>query len=73
MTLQLSNSPTHHLSIIGIMRPVTVLAVLLAVAAGVFVAGQNRSVFQARQEEPRLVPAPLSSNALTGGRASRVA
>ena len=39
------------------MRAFAVVAVL-AVAAGVFVAGQNRSLFQARQEEPRLVPAP---------------
>ena len=34
------------------------VVVVLAAAAGVFVAGQNRSLFQARQEEPRLVPAP---------------
>jgi len=39
------------------MKPFAVVAVLAA-AAGVFAAGQSRSVFQARQEEPRLVPAP---------------
>ena len=39
------------------MKPFAVVAVL-AVAAGVFTAGQSRSLFQARQEEPRLVPAP---------------
>ena len=40
------------------MKPFAVVAVLAA-AAGVFAAGQSRSVFQARQEEPRLVPAPV--------------
>jgi peptide-methionine (S)-S-oxide reductase len=39
------------------MKPFAVVAVLAA-AAGVFAAGQSRSLFQARQEEPRLVPAP---------------
>src|SRR5215207_589339 len=39
------------------MKPFAVVAVL-AVAAGVFAAGQSRSLFQARQEETRLAPAP---------------
>jgi len=39
------------------MKPFAFVAVL-AVAAGVLAAGQSRSVFQARHEEPRLVPAP---------------
>ena len=52
------------------MKPFAVVAVL-AVAAGVFVAGQNRSLFQARQEEPRLVPAPVLDTA--GGAESEVA
>jgi peptide-methionine (S)-S-oxide reductase len=39
------------------MKPFAFVAVLAA-AAGVFAAGQSRSLFQARQEEPRLVPAP---------------
>jgi peptide-methionine (S)-S-oxide reductase len=39
------------------MKPFALVAVLAA-AAGVFAAGQSRSLFQARHEEPRLVPAP---------------
>ena len=39
------------------MRPFALVAVLAA-AAGVFASGQSRGLFQARQEEPRLVPAP---------------
>src|SRR5262245_3882683 len=39
------------------MKPFALVAVL-AVAAGVLAAGQGRSLFQARHEEPRLVPAP---------------
>ena len=39
------------------MKPFALVAVLAA-AAGVFAAGQSRSLFQARQEEPRVVPAP---------------
>jgi peptide-methionine (S)-S-oxide reductase len=40
------------------MKPLAAVVVVLAVAAGVFAAGQSRSLFQARQEEPRLMPAP---------------
>jgi peptide-methionine (S)-S-oxide reductase len=39
------------------MKPFAVV-VVLAAAAGVFAAGQSRGLFQARQEEPRVVPAP---------------
>jgi peptide-methionine (S)-S-oxide reductase len=39
-------------------RPVAATVVVLSVAAAVLVAGQSRSLFQARQEAPRLVPAP---------------
>jgi peptide-methionine (S)-S-oxide reductase len=39
-------------------RPVAAVVVVLSVAAAVLVAGQSRSLFQARQEAPRLVPAP---------------
>ena len=47
------------------MKPFAVVAVL-AVAAGVFAAGQSRSLFQARQEEPRRVPAPTLDAAAAG-------
>jgi peptide-methionine (S)-S-oxide reductase len=39
------------------MKPFAVV-VVLAAAAGVFAAGQSRGLSQARQEEPRVVPAP---------------
>jgi peptide-methionine (S)-S-oxide reductase len=53
-------------------RPVAAVVVVLSVAAAVLVAGQSRSLFQARQEAPRLVPAP-DVDAPEGGTASEVA
>ncbi len=53
-------------------RPVAATVVVLSVAAAVLVAGQSRSLFQARQEAPRLVPAP-EVDASEGGAAIAVA
>ena len=53
-------------------RPVAAAVVVLSVAAAVLVAGQSRSLFQARQEAPRLVPAP-DVDAPEGGAATEVA
>jgi peptide-methionine (S)-S-oxide reductase len=53
-------------------RPVAAAVVVLSVAAAVLVAGQSRSLFQARQETPRLVPAP-DVDAPEGGAATEVA
>lgn len=53
-------------------RPVAAAVVVLSVAAAVLAAGQSRSLFQARQEAPRLVPAP-EVDAPEGGAATEVA
>jgi peptide-methionine (S)-S-oxide reductase len=53
-------------------RPVAAAVVVLSVAAAVLAAGQSRSLFQARQEAPRLVPAP-EVDALEGGAATETA
>ena len=53
-------------------RPVAAAVVVLSVAAAVLAAGQSRSLFQARQEAPRLVPAP-EVDAPEGGAATETA
>jgi len=53
-------------------RPVAAAVAVLSVAAAVLAAGQSRSLFQARQEAPRLVPAP-DVDAPEGGAATEVA
>ena len=53
-------------------RPVAAAVVVLSVAAAVLAAGQSRSLFQARQEAPRLVPAP-EVDAPEGGAATEMA
>jgi peptide-methionine (S)-S-oxide reductase len=53
-------------------RPVAAAVAVLSVAAAVLAAGQSLSLFQARQEAPRLVPAP-EVDAPEGGAATEMA
>ena len=53
-----SNGAAAGCGVWGRVWLLPVSALVLAAAAGVFAAGQSRGLFQARQEEPRVVPAP---------------